>query len=77
MPYTALYKETQKEGPASVEEAYRILQERYAGKQLPSGDLAEDDKTIETASSTILAAALNPEFDGPLPSVSNVRIVYG
>jgi len=31
---------------------------------MPSGDLAEDEKTLETASSTLLAAALNPELDG-------------
>lgn len=42
-----------------MEEAFRILREKYEGKQQPSGDLTEDEKTIETAASTILAAALN------------------
>jgi hypothetical protein len=39
-------------GLASLEEAYKILQVKYVGKQAPSGDLKEDGKTIETASST-------------------------
>lgn len=76
MPYTVLYKETQKGGLASVEEAYRILQEKYAGKQSPSGDLAEDDNTIETASSTILAAALSPEFNGPFSCVKRADCIW-
>jgi hypothetical protein len=64
VPQTGLYVNTNNGGLASLEEAYKILQVKYVGKQAPSGDLKEDEKTIETASSTILAAALNPKLDG-------------
>jgi NAD(P)-dependent dehydrogenase (short-subunit alcohol dehydrogenase family) len=56
------------EGPAAFAEAGRILQEKYGGRPQPSGDLAGDVKTLEQASSTLLAAALNPELDGTYPA---------
>jgi hypothetical protein len=64
MAETALYRHKNNCSLASLEEAYKILQLKYVGKQAPSHDLKEDEMTIETAPSTILAAALIPEFDG-------------
>lgn len=45
----------------------KILQKKYAGQPPPSGDNAEDEKTLEEAASTVVAAALSPEIDGMLP----------
>lgn len=64
VPQTELYTHIQAEGPSSLDAAFKIFREKYEGRQNPAGDLKEDDKTIETASSTILAAALSSEFDG-------------
>ena len=65
MPQTPLYAHTQDpESKSSFAEAYKVIQERWAGKKNPSGDAAEDEKTLETAASTLVYAALSPDLDG-------------
>jgi hypothetical protein len=67
VPQTPLYIHSKPEGITSFPEAYRLMKEKYEGQPPPpTGDLAGDEKTIETSSSTPLAAALDPEFDGIL-----------
>ena len=74
VPQTPLYIHTRTDsGPAAFGESAKILQKKYEGRQMPSGDLAQDEKTLETASSTLLAAALNPELDGTY--IANERIL--
>ncbi|EHK98980.1 putative Short-chain dehydrogenase TIC 32, chloroplastic [Glarea lozoyensis 74030] len=67
MPQTNLYKHTiaatDPNDPASFPAAFALIQARYPDGA-PSGDLKEDEKTVETASSTPLFAALSPSLDG-------------
>jgi hypothetical protein len=60
MPRTALYANLTEEGPTSLAEGFRISQERMGGR---AHDFEGDEKTLESASSTLLAAALDPEFE--------------
>jgi len=65
VPQTPLYIHTNTtEGPSAFSEAGKIIEKKYEGKQPPSGETAEDEKTLEQAASTVVAAAVNPEFDG-------------
>ncbi|PGG99979.1 hypothetical protein AJ79_08341 [Helicocarpus griseus UAMH5409] len=60
MPSTSLTQNIQQEGPASFPEAIGINTARFGGvKQDQSGDI----KTLESASSTILAAALDHDLE--------------
>ncbi|KAH6714353.1 short-chain dehydrogenase [Leptodontidium sp. MPI-SDFR-AT-0119] len=64
MPQTRLYTHTQDpDSKSSFAEAYNVIQEIWAGKENPSGDATEDEKTLETAASTIVYAALSPDLD--------------
>ncbi|KAG4437995.1 hypothetical protein IFR05_006535 [Cadophora sp. M221] len=63
-PGTPLYIHTQvPDSLVSASEAMRIIVEKYAGSDIPTGDLAEDEKTLETAASTLVLAAANPDLD--------------
>ncbi|CZR51939.1 related to retinol dehydrogenase 12 [Phialocephala subalpina] len=64
MPQTPLYVHTQGDGPAAFPEALKILEKKYNGQPPPSGLMEEDEKTVEQAASTLVAAALDPRFDG-------------
>lgn len=43
------------------------MAEKYGNEMPPSGDMKEDEKTLEQACSTLLVAALSPELDGASP----------
>ncbi|TVY19062.1 Retinol dehydrogenase 11 [Lachnellula arida] len=65
MPPTELYIHTRDaNSPASMTEAFKIVIKRWAGKTPPSGDIQGDEKTLETAASTLVFAALDPGLDG-------------
>jgi hypothetical protein len=54
----------------------RSLQDRnqeMGGQRIPSGDLKEDEKTVETAASTLVFAALDPGLDGMLSLLMILR----
>ena len=56
----------EEDGPSSFPEAIKINTARFGGvEQDHSGDV----KTLESASSTILAAALDPELEGALKKI--------
>ena len=70
MPQTELYTHTRDENSlASMTEAFKIMTKRWEGKAPPSGNLEEDEKTVETAASMLVVAALDPELDGMFSSV--------
>jgi hypothetical protein len=65
VPHTPLYVHTDKnEGLAAMSEAVRLIQEKYLNEAPPSGDTAEDEKTLEQAASTLVSAAVSSEWDG-------------
>jgi len=64
MPQTPLYIHTADENsPAAFSKAAPIIAAKWGDEIPPVGDLKEDEKSLETASSTLVAAALNPDFD--------------
>lgn len=64
VPQTPLYVHTQGDGPAAFPEALKILEKKYKGQPPPSGPMEDDEKTLEQAASTLVAAAIDPRFDG-------------
>lgn len=65
MPPTELYIHTRDDNSlASMTEAFKIITKKYEGKTPPSGDIQGDEKTLETAASTLVFAALDPGLDG-------------
>jgi hypothetical protein len=69
VPQTDLYihtnAATDPNDPASFPAAFSLLRARYGDNgPFPSGDPKEDEKTLETASSTLLFAMLSPSLDG-------------
>ncbi|KAE9380548.1 short-chain dehydrogenase [Stipitochalara longipes BDJ] len=69
LPHTALYSYTDpkfQESVTGLHEARRIIQEKYGGRPSFAGDVAEDEKTLEQSASTLVSAALSPEWDGKI-----------
>lgn len=74
MPQTALYVHTNSgQEITGLGEAYKLILKKYPTGDIPSGPPQDDDKTLEQASSTLISAAISPEWDGELLSLS---IVY-
>lgn len=61
VPSSSIGQNLQSEGPASFQEAIAINTDRFKGVDQ---DLSGDVKTLESASSTVLAAGLDPELEG-------------
>lgn len=67
MPQTPFYIHTADESsPTAFFNDPALVAALWGDEIPPVGDLKEDEKTVETASSTLVIAALNSEFDGEL-----------
>lgn len=70
VPSSGIGRNLQQEGPASFKAAIEINTARFGGVDQ---DLSGDDKTLESASSTILAAGLDPELEGAFKTLPLFR----
>lgn len=65
VPQTGLYEHIRDDdSPSSMYEAYKLGAKKWGDRPPPSGDLEEDKKTVETAASTLVFAALDGGLDG-------------
>jgi len=65
VPQTELYKHIRDDDSlVSMGEAYKIVIKKYGDGTPPSGNLKEDEKTVETAASTVVFAVLDGGLDG-------------
>jgi hypothetical protein len=65
VPQTDLYQHIRDDdSPSAMAEAYKIGAKKYGDGPNPSGNLEEDEKTVETAASTVVFAVLDGGLDG-------------